>query len=71
MTYFDPNRATQIITDASPVGLSGIMLQEGKVVSYASRSLTNIEMKSYSQQERENLVFVNTGTPTYMDISLQ
>ena len=35
MTYFDPNRETEIIVDASPVGLAGIMLQDGKVVCYA------------------------------------
>ncbi|XP_045170892.2 uncharacterized protein K02A2.6-like [Mercenaria mercenaria] len=58
MTYFDPNKETQIITDASPVGVAAIMLQEGKVVCYASRSLTDVERNSYSQQERENLALV-------------
>ena len=57
MTYFDPNRETEIIVDASPVGLSGIMLQEGKVVCYASKSLTETE-KRYSQTEKENLATV-------------
>ena len=57
MTYFDPNRETEIIVDASPVGLSGIMLQEGKVVRYASKSLTETE-KRYSQTEKENLAIV-------------
>ena len=37
MTYFDPN--TEIIMDASPVGLAGIMLQSGKVV--CSQNLKN------------------------------
>ncbi|XP_060556789.1 uncharacterized protein K02A2.6-like [Ruditapes philippinarum] len=58
MTYFDPNKETQIITDASPVGVAAIMLQEGKVVCYASRSLTDVERSSYSQQEKENLALV-------------
>lgn len=57
MTYFDPNRKTEIIVDASPVGLAGIMLQEGKVVCYASKSLTETE-KRYSQTEKENLAIV-------------
>ena len=57
MTYFDPNHETDIIVDASPVGLSGIMLQEGKVVCYASKSLTETE-KRYSQTEKENLAIV-------------
>ena len=39
MTYFDPNRNTEIIMDASPVGLAGIMLQSGKVV--CSQKLKN------------------------------
>ena len=57
MTYFDPNRETEIIVDASPVGLAGIMLQDGKVVCYASKSLTETE-KRYSQTEKENLAIV-------------
>ena len=57
MTYFDPNRNTEIIVDASPVGLAGIMLQNGKVVCYASKSLTETE-KRYSQTEKENLAIV-------------
>ena len=57
MTYFDPNKETQIIVDASPVGLGAIMLQEGKVICYASKSLTDVETR-YSQTERENLAIV-------------
>ena len=37
ITYFDPKLKTQIVADASPVGIAGIMLQGGKVVSYASK----------------------------------
>ena len=57
MSYFDPNKETQVIVDASPVGVAGIMLQEGKVICYASKSLTDVE-KRYSQTERENLAIV-------------
>ena len=57
ITYYDPNRDTELITDASPVGLSGILTQEGKVVAYASRALTQTETK-YSQTEREALAIV-------------
>ena len=51
MTYFDTKLKTQIVANASPVG------KEGKVVSYASKSLTDTE-KRYSQTERENLAIV-------------
>ena len=57
MTYFDPNKETQIIEDASPVGLGAIMLQEGKVICYASKSLSGVETR-YSQTERKNLAIV-------------
>lgn len=57
MTYFDPKKRTSVITDASPVGISAILEQEGKVICYASRSLTDVE-KRYSQTEREGLAIV-------------
>ncbi|XP_052792278.1 uncharacterized protein K02A2.6-like [Mya arenaria] len=57
MTYFDPKLTTQIVADASPVGIAAIMLQGGKVVSYASKSLTDTE-KRYSQTEKGNLAIV-------------
>ena len=34
MSYFDPKKKTKIIVDASPVGLGGLLLQEGKVSIY-------------------------------------
>ena len=49
MSYFDPQKETSIIVDASPVGLSEILTQkardsdDNKVVAYASRSLTDVE----------------------------
>ena len=57
MTYFDPRKKTEIVVDASPVGLGGLLMQEGKVVSYASRSLSEVEAR-YSQTEREMLAVV-------------
>ena len=56
-SYFDPKKKTEIIVDASPVGLGGLLLQEGKVLSYASRALSDIESR-YSQTEREMLAVV-------------
>ena len=57
MTYFDPRKKTEIVVDASPVGLGGLLMQEGNVVSYASRTLSEVEAR-YSQTEREMLAVV-------------
>ena len=57
MNYYDPQKKIELITDASPVGLSGILTQENKVVAYASRALTDTESR-YSQTEREALAIV-------------
>ena len=56
--YFDTEAKTQLITDASPVGLGAVLTQiqhgEKRIISYASRSLTDVE-KRYSQTEKEAL----------------
>ena len=63
MAYFDQNKETELVTDASPTGLSAILSQKSadqddrKIVSYISRSLTDVE-KKYSQTEREALAIV-------------
>ena len=57
MRYFDPLKKLTIIVDASPVGLGGILTQDNHVLSYASRSLTEVESR-YSQTEREALAIV-------------
>ena len=61
LSYFDLNAETQVIADASPVGLGAVLVQkqnnEYKVICYASRSLTAIERK-YSQTESEALGLV-------------
>ena len=45
MSYCDPRKQTEIIVDASPVGLSGLLRQEGKVLSYASQVLSDVESR--------------------------
>ena len=54
--YFDKNVLTKVITDASPVGLGAVLVQEQgeelRVISYASRSLSDTERR-YSQTEKE------------------
>ena len=59
--YYDMNAKTQVITDASPVGLGAVLVQEQggeyRVICYASRSLTDVERR-YSQTEKEALAIV-------------
>lgn len=61
LAYFDKEAKTKIIAHASPVGLGAVLVQEQngeeRVVSYASRSLTNVERR-YSQTEKEVLGLV-------------
>ena len=62
LAYFDKEAKTKIMADASPVGLGAVLVQEqdGKerVVSYASRSLTNVERRcSQTQKEALGLVW--------------
>ena len=60
MDYFDKHKNTELITDAPPTGLSGILSQHSpgednhRIVAYISRALTPVEQK-YSQTEREAL----------------
>ena len=63
MAYVDKNKQTELISDASPWGLSAILLQhtEGqddhKIVAFVSRSLSPVEQR-YSQTEKEVLAIV-------------
>ena len=62
MSYFDPTKRTEIIVDASPVGLGAILSQydesdNRKIIAYASKTLSPVEQR-YSQTEREALAIV-------------
>ena len=57
MAYFDPNKDTVLIVDASPVGLAALLTQDNKISTYASRSLTDVETR-YSQTEKESLAIL-------------
>ena len=57
MAYFDPNKDTVLIVDASPVGLAALLTQDNKITAYASRSLTDVEFR-YSQTEKEGIAIV-------------
>lgn len=61
IAYFDPNWDTELIVDASPVGLVCVLVQidpkndkNKRVVAYVSRTLTELERK-YAQVEKEAL----------------
>lgn len=46
-----------MIVDASPLGLGALFTQDGKVISYGSRALNDVETR-YSKTEREALAVV-------------
>ena len=62
LAYFSQPAETQLVVDASPVGLGAVLLQRQRTdlfqpVEYASRSLSDVERR-YSQTEREALAVV-------------
>ena len=61
LAYFDRGAPTEVIADASPVGLGAVLVQkvdgERRAVRYASRSLSDTERR-YSQTEKEALALV-------------
>lgn len=54
LAYYDPDKENLIQSDASLKGLGCVLLQDGKPVCYASRSLSDAETR-YSNIERELL----------------
>ena len=54
LPYFSVNAETTLQTDASKKGLGACLIQNGKVVCYASRALTKTE-QNYQNLEREAL----------------
>ena len=63
LAYFDKNAPTEIIADASPVGLGAVLVQKQQevkaVVAYASKSLSYVERRD-SQTEKKSLGLVWT-----------
>ena len=57
MAYFNPKKETKVLVDASSAGLGAILMQEDKVICYASRALTPTEQR-YSQTDKEMLAVV-------------
>ena len=57
LQHFDPAKKTEVIVDASPVGLCAILAQEDRPVLFVIRKLSKVETR-YSQTEREALAVV-------------
>ena len=57
VAYFDPRKASSLMVDASPVGLAAKLSQDGKMIAYASKALSEVEQR-YSQTEKESLAIV-------------
>lgn len=59
--YYDISDKTQVIADASPVGLGAVLIQTGnrgpRIIAYGNRTLNQSERK-YSQTEEEALALV-------------
>ena len=57
LQYFDPKKPVVLQVDASQVGLGAALLQDSKVIAYASKSLTPAETR-YANIEHEMLAVV-------------
>ena len=65
MVYYDTKQPTEVIVDASPVGLGALLTQNGRVVAYASKALSPVQRR-YSQIEREALAIMWACTHFYL-----
>lgn len=45
LAYYDPSKELTLENDASQYGLGSTLLQEGKPIAYASRTLTEVEQR--------------------------
>ena len=68
LPYFNVNAETTLQTNASKKGLGACLIQNGKVVCYASRALTKTE-QNYQNLEQEALGTIwewKSSTISYM-----
>ena len=64
LALYDVNKPTEIQCDASKDGLGAILMQDGRVIAYSSRALTDTE-KRYAQIEKEMLSIVHGASKFY------
>lgn len=57
LAYYDVRKPVEIQCDASSMGLGAVLLQDSKPIAYASRSLTDTEVR-HAQIEKEMLSIV-------------
>ena len=57
LSYFDPHKPTTLEVDSSLNGLGAALIQDGKPIAFASKSLTDTETR-YANIEREMLAVV-------------
>ena len=67
LSYFDPRVETHVQVDASSHGLGAVLIQNGRAIAFASKSLSDCERR-YANIEREMLavVFVCERFHTYV-----
>ncbi|KAL8616164.1 hypothetical protein ACOMHN_066650 [Nucella lapillus] len=57
LAYFDPSKPITLQVDASKFGLGAVLIQDGKPIAFASKSLNQTE-QNYAQIEKELLAIV-------------
>ncbi|GFS23916.1 transposon Ty3-I Gag-Pol polyprotein [Elysia marginata] len=57
LSYYDPNKAIVLEVDSSLTGIGAALLQDGKPIAFASKSMTDTESR-YANIERELLAVV-------------
>ena len=57
LAYFNPKKPTRVQVDASQKGLGAVLVQDGKPIAFASKSLSEAEQR-YANIERELLAVV-------------
>ena len=55
--YYDPSKPGRVQVDASQSGLGAVVMQNGQLIAYASKSLTTTQ-QAYAQIEKETLALV-------------
>ena len=57
LQYYDPSKPVRVQVDASQSGLKAVVMQNGRPIAYASKSLTTTQ-QAYEQLEKEALALV-------------